>query len=1277
MLSSFFSFSQSEEELTDSLSYYYNNGQLQKAIPVARKIVEITGKQHNGQTTGHATALNNLAFLLNETGNKKEALEYYEPSFRLRLLLLEPDHEDCLSSAQSLANVYISLGKQTEAINLYTNYLRELGEKNKNGSAAETLIRYKRGVLYYEIDKQELAKEDFLLISQKDNGSSVDTLLMYNTYDYLVALLSNQADLAATEKIFIRFTEWNKIINGTGSEDYINSLYHLAGLYARGGQPEKSEQIMRQVVSTYEKLIGKEQDKYISAVINLVTVLSRNGKTAEAEKNLDELLSDCGSRQKNQQDPCNQLLYRSAIALIQGKNLQSAVRYLTESIDLSRKASDSVTLFQQISLLDSVYSLQNKVAERESLLRELMAIQEQKKIITDSAYSEIFISLGTVYIDLRNYAGAFGLAKKYDSLTRAIFTGDTEAYMNSRRQTAYLYSLNEQVNLSEKYYLEALRVAGKIWGEKSNRYAILLRNLGTMYAGAGLKQKASAIFLHAVSILENNKSTDYDQLAFLYQKLSQAYDRQAKDRKEEYYLIKALENAYQFPDGEVLRGILSNDLAYYYETEGRFAKADSVYLQNLKQMNQGKQSLTGDNICSDKRSYVYLITLAQQAVNLLNWGKREMAEKQIGELTQIISQSCKESSIWDERLLLYLSEYYRLTNQYPKAVELGKRMLQQQVRLMGEGNESLAPMLVILCRLFFEAGDYVAAEEVVTRLNRITLENMQLNFEVLSDAEKEKYIANKFSAQHFSNTLLLRKPDINPDFIRETFVQTLQLKSLLLSENRKITESVLKSSDTSLLRLYRTWQELRKQITKEYARPLSQRQKDISVIEERAESLQKKISSLSSGLAKGGMADQHLIAKMQENLQDDEAIIEFIYFGVFREKADSGLYAAFVLRKDSKAPVFVPLCERKELQRIFDSAGKSATQMVSRLYRGSEIKNKSAAIVLGQQLYQLVWAPLEKHLSGIKKINYSPANKLFQIAFHALPADSNTLLMDRYTLHQYISTRILADSGHTYVSKTGSITLFGDPSFDLDSTALVRSAGNNKEYVAQPLPVDRGAGNGSWIRLPGTAEEVKKIKNLFEKNQVTAASFTKEKATEENLKSLSGHSPRILHIATHGFFLPGPEKTETGINNREANVYSVSEDPLLRSGIVLAGGNRVWEGGNPIDGVEDGIATALEISQLDLSNTELVVLSACETALGDIRGNEGVFGLQRAFKMAGVKKMIMSLWQVPDKETAELMTAFYSFWLKGKAVNEAFALAQAEMRKKYSPYYWAAFVLVE
>lgn len=181
-------------------------------------------------------------------------------------------------------------------------------------------------------------------------------------------------------------------------------------------------------------------------------------------------------------------------------------------------------------------------------------------------------------------------------------------------------------------------------------------------------------------------------------------------------------------------------------------------------------------------------------------------------------------------------------------------------------------------------------------------------------------------------------------------------------------------------------------------------------------------------------------------------------------------------------------------------------------------------------------------------------------------------------------------------------------------------------------------------------------------------------ATEEAFKTFDGKSPQVIHLATHGFFLPVHGTSET---YPDKNAFTVQKNPMLRSGLVLAGGNGAWLGKPALPERKDGILTADEISQMDLSNTELVVLSACETALGDLMGNEDVVGLQRAFKIAGVKQMIVSLWRIPDKETTELMTLFYKNRLNGGSTREALREAQCSMRKKYSPYYWAGFVLVE
>lgn len=171
----------------------------------------------------------------------------------------------------------------------------------------------------------------------------------------------------------------------------------------------------------------------------------------------------------------------------------------------------------------------------------------------------------------------------------------------------------------------------------------------------------------------------------------------------------------------------------------------------------------------------------------------------------------------------------------------------------------------------------------------------------------------------------------------------------------------------------------------------------------------------------------------------------------------------------------------------------------------------------------------------------------------------------------------------------------------------------------------------------------------------------------------------MLHIATHGFFLTNPKDIETNAFLTNANARSTNAGQVLnRSGLLFAGANRAWSGQGAIPGIDDGILTANEISNLNLSTTDIVVLSACETGLGVDGASEGVFGLQRAFKLAGVKTLIMSLWKVPDAQTSELMQTFYSNWLGGMNRHAAFAAAQRKIKETNpNPYYWAGFVMLD
>jgi CHAT domain-containing protein len=219
--------------------------------------------------------------------------------------------------------------------------------------------------------------------------------------------------------------------------------------------------------------------------------------------------------------------------------------------------------------------------------------------------------------------------------------------------------------------------------------------------------------------------------------------------------------------------------------------------------------------------------------------------------------------------------------------------------------------------------------------------------------------------------------------------------------------------------------------------------------------------------------------------------------------------------------------------------------------------------------------------------------------------------------------------------------------------------------------------------LKGSEIEVKEIaKTLKKSGWETTISDGKNAGEYQFKQEMNLKSPGIIHIATHGFAFPEKEtKEENGFQIKETATYKVSEDPMVRCGLMLSGANVSWSGDSKkmIETTgDDGILTAAEVANLDLSNTKLVVLSACETGLGKIESSEGTFGLKRGFKLAGVDQIIVSLWKVPDTESMELMTLFYSDLAKTNNPEVSFNFAQKAMRNKfpYEPEKWAVFVLV-
>ena len=422
--------------------------------------------------------------------------------------------------------------------------------------------------------------------------------------------------------------------------------------------------------------------------------------------------------------------------------------------------------------------------------------------------------------------------------------------------------------------------------------------------------------------------------------------------------------------------------------------------------------------------------------------------------------------------------------------------------------------------------------------------------------------------------------------------------------------------------------------------------------------------------------------QVQQNLDYNEAAIEFVNF--MDENDSIVYYNALIVRKDYKYPKLIKLCKENDIASIPSDNGYF-------------------------DYYRLIWSPMEGYLSNIKTIYFAPSGKLLNVPFQALhdsveyiPKKAETkvskrgvelsiddnktegnaiYLMDRFTLHQLTSTRYLA-MGLKQKEKEPiplSITMVGGVNYDyLPNTNSVLNNNSNKKKLDRSAPAAK-----KLSFLSGTKLEIDHINSTLSSLKWSTIKLENNDATEENIMKQEGKEAKgILHISTHGYAFPEFNFNDSTINKNSLRYsYRYSQNPMVRSGLILTGGNWAWMGSDTLTKMgaeQNGILTALEVSQLNLRKTKLVVLSACETGLGKIEGSEGTFGLKRAFKLAGVENIIVSLWSVPDDQTMELMTIFYTDLAKTLNPVVSFAKAQKDMRNKYpyQPALWSGFVLV-
>ncbi len=552
-------------------------------------------------------------------------------------------------------------------------------------------------------------------------------------------------------------------------------------------------------------------------------------------------------------------------------------------------------------------------------------------------------------------------------------------------------------------------------------------------------------------------------------------------------------------------------------------------------------------------------------------------------------------------------------------------------KALGPYHPGYAELLKSLIPLYWSIGDYDMEQRLrLDYINIINYNTMQ-DFSFLSESEKELYFQMRQPDMHSFIAYTLNRKKANPAITCYAYDFILQNKGLMLKSSTAMRLSILNSKDSVLLKKYDEWLSLKKEISNLYAISVEMRAKDVTVVESQANVIEKELIQGSQQFGDYRKDMQIKWNDVRTSLKTNEAAIEFTNF---RYNRDSVFYCALIIRKDSEYPQMIKLFEEKQLKSLLNDLKENNEYAVASVY-GSKQVTKT-------KLYDLIWKPLEGYLKGIEIINYSPSGLLHKVSFAALSNSEARYLVDNYKLNMLSSTAILTKTNQSILDNNINVCLFGGIDYSIKDTTY-----------------------SPWNYLEGTLSETDQLNTTFLKQEVKVNYVKSKTATKQEFKTLAANS-NIIHIATHGFFFPEPEvikneenKTNNDIVSRSASRaamtnYIRNDNPLMRSGLVFAGVNDYWNGlTEDID--SNGVLTALEVVNIDLRKNKLVVLSACETGLGDIKDGESVYGLQRAFKMAGTENIIMSLWQVPDQETAEFMNTFYGLLLTMHNINQAFS----------------------
>ncbi|MCB0495772.1 MAG: CHAT domain-containing protein [Cyclobacteriaceae bacterium] len=844
-------------------------------------------------------------------------------------------------------------------------------------------------------------------------------------------------------------------------------------------------------------------------------------------------------------------------------------------------------------------------------------------IISHLAHAQSWEQCASETIKLQSYGlyeQAELQAQKCLNLALKTYGSKSWEYGQSLSNLAYAQKSLGEYDLSIHNFRKTEALAYKLFGNAHYEHIAALNNLANTYMD--IEKYDSAEFF-VDQIAQSLKGTELDRNDPVSVK---AYVNYKNTVASLYHKKGGIEKAIQTLE-EIQSADLSlealgsdyfvvlNNLSSYYLEAGLLKKAGQTLTQSVTLLNEYGKTLDLLYAMQNLGGY-YRKTELYDSASLV-WNRA----------LHIIAEDSIQDAQLTNALLTNLGEMFTELGDDEQAINYLTR-----AKSIQDSRAAINPGLyeVTLSNLaiaYMDAGNYQAADTLYHQLMHQLVEDVVYNFNYLSVKEKQNlYRKQRSYFDDFGGFALAvcgfpqlqesENPYINKHITTALYNQQLMTKGIILNSSDKMRQQILASSDERLKKNYYRWVKSKNHLAN---MALQMDASKVAELKLKIDSLEKVLIKSSRQFEKGFTVTEKTWKEVQQHLKPGEAAVEMVRL------IDGLVYAALIVTPEVSQPV---------MSLIWSKNNRLLEKEMFYRYRNLNYFQRADT-----SSYKIYWRPIIDSIRSnsfvpVKKVYFSPDGIYNQISLQGLynPAQ-NDFVLDEIELTYITNTGNLLENPEQPRAPKNAL-LMGNPRFTLGASKII--------YDYEPLP--------------GTSEEILKIDSILEQNDWKTVVLNQKSATEEALKEAKSYS--VVHLATHGFF------------NQESTGNDLT-DAMLQSGIALAGANTL-QGGEG----QDGILTAYEASLLNLDNTRLVVLSACETGLGVYHPGEGVYGLQKALESAGASHVLMSLWKVNDEATWKLMTLFYTYWVQSGDIQESFKRAQRQLRQAYpAPYYWSAFVL--